>query len=411
MDIESYPERKTLEVEYSKKHPRYRTVMMELWQDVQATLEAIDIHATIKSRVKSFESYYTKLLKRLEERRNNGGIEPIHDIVALRVVCPFLEDIAGVEEKLRSVYRIRDVEHKGETHTVGEFGYNCTHLVLAIPEHIRDRVPHLDIETAEVQIRTILQDAWSEVEHELIYKSRIAPLDTPLRRKLAAINATLSLSDITFQEIRDYQRRLQKELAGRRRSFSAEQTGRAAQSRISQKVSHDEEMGSREVADSTGKVIRSLDDLLVEALHAHNRENYTTAIELYSRILQSSIEPPLRAIVLMHRGIAQFCRTRYQQARQDFTEATRCEPDNGKAFYHLGTVNRVLGDYVAAECHLRRSVELDPYRLEALVELAKVYFATGKYSAMDEYCTKALRLSPGLPEALELRAMARDGKE
>lgn len=148
-----------------------------------------------------------------------------------------------------------------------------------------------------------------------------------------------------------------------------------------------------------------MDDLLVEALHAHNRKNYPTAIELYTRILQSSIETRLRTIVLIHRGIAYFCQTRYEKAHEDFTAATHCEPDNSKAFYHLGTVNRVMGDYTSAIRHLQQSLKLNPYRLEALMESANVLFEMGNYSAVLEYCEKALRINPELPSVLKLHSM------
>ena len=404
MNIDSYPERKMLQATYTENYPHYHTAISELSNDIQARLDTLDTHVTVKGRIKSFESYFEKLLKRLEKQRNSGLMEPIHDILAFRVVCPFLEDTTRAEEKIRAAYIIRDVERKGENHTIGEFGYNCTHLVLEIPDRIRQLVPLLDIETVEVQILTILQDAWAEVEHELIYKSHIAPLDTPLRRKLAAINATLTLSDITFQEIRDYQRQLHKELYKRRLSFAAEHPGQIQHNNHNKKTFHETSETECEIR-STETNIRNMDDLLVEALHAHNRKNYPTAIELYTRILQSSIETRLRTIVLIHRGIAYFCQTRYEKAHEDFTAATHCEPDNSKAFYHLGTVNRVMGDYTSAIHHLQQSLKLNPYRLEALMESANVLFEMGNYSAVLEYCEKALRINPELPSVLKLHSM------
>jgi hypothetical protein len=71
----------------------------------------------------------------------------------------------------------------------------------------------------EIQLCTTLQDAWSEVEHELIYKKDFSPFDEPMKRKVAALNANLTLSGTLFQEIRDYQRKLQMELHKRRESF------------------------------------------------------------------------------------------------------------------------------------------------------------------------------------------------
>ncbi len=62
----------------------------------------------------------------------------------------------------------------------------------------------------EIQLRTILQDAWAEVEHELVYKSDISLPNQSIRRKLASLNATLTLSDLIFQEIRDYQKEIRQ---------------------------------------------------------------------------------------------------------------------------------------------------------------------------------------------------------
>ena len=98
--------------------------------------------------------------------------------------------------------------------------------MLDIPEEIKNQVEqeHSGLKVpnslvCEIQIRTILQDAWAEVEHELVYKSEFSPFDLPLRRKLASTNASLSLADIIFQEIRDYQTKLQREVDERRASF------------------------------------------------------------------------------------------------------------------------------------------------------------------------------------------------
>lgn len=405
MYTDCYPDRKKLETSYVAHRPHYQAAVSELSNDIQSKIDTLKAHVTVKSRIKSFESYFEKLLKRLEKKRKTGLEEPIHDILAFRVVCPFLEDTTRAEKKLRSAYVVHDVERKGENHSIGEFGYNCTHLVLEIPERIRKLIPELDIDTVEVQINTILQDAWAEVEHELIYKGHIAPLDTPLRRKLAAINATFTLSDITFQEIRDYQRKLHKELNKRRQSFAAEHPGPITHGNHDEKTTHETQETEHDVNTSYGN-IRNLDDLLVEALHAHNQKNYTTAIEFYTRILQSSIEKRLRTIVLIHRGIAYFCQTHYQMAHEDFTDATVNEPDNSRAFYHLGTVDRVMGDHSSAISHLQKSLQLNPYRIEALIESANISFEMENYPAVLEYCEKALRINPELPAMLKLQSMA-----
>ena len=70
-----------------------------------------------------------------------------------------------------------------------------------------------------MQVCTALQDAWSEVEHSLFYKTEFSPFDETLKRKLSALNANLTLSDILFQEILDYKKNLHKQLKKRRENF------------------------------------------------------------------------------------------------------------------------------------------------------------------------------------------------
>ncbi len=100
-----------------------------------------------------------------------------------------------------------------------EFGYESIHILIEVPADILSRFQLAESLVCEIQVCTILQDAWAEVEHELVYKANFSPFDESLKRKLAALNATLTLSDTLFQEIRDYQRLLQSELKRRRETF------------------------------------------------------------------------------------------------------------------------------------------------------------------------------------------------
>jgi ppGpp synthetase/RelA/SpoT-type nucleotidyltranferase len=59
-------------------------------------------------------------------------------------------------------------------------GYSSIHLLLHAQASTGETVLSVPV---EVQIRTVLEDAWGEVQHELIYKSRMGTLD-PTKRKL-----------------------------------------------------------------------------------------------------------------------------------------------------------------------------------------------------------------------------------
>ena len=180
---------------------------------------------TYKSRIKSFNSYYKKVLRQHpEEAVASEKLVCLTDMMGIRIICTFLEDITDVQEQIKSMFQVREVEIKGASQSYKEFGYESVHVLVSVPDDCKPNSLPDDILlpeelVCEIQIRTILQDAWAEVEHELIYKTEFTPFDMPLKRKLASMNASLSLADIIFQEIRDYQKKLQNEMIQRRQSF------------------------------------------------------------------------------------------------------------------------------------------------------------------------------------------------
>lgn len=212
------PNREPLEQQYEAQSPKYEKILNELQQKIKIILNKISIHPTIKVRVKSFESYYNKILSRVHSQTQDQ-IYNITDILGMRIILPFLEDLKKIEALIREKLQVVEIERKGSHHSFKEFGYESTHFLIKVPSEILLQFQVKPDLVYEVQLRTILQEAWAEVEHELVYKGEFTPFDEHLKRKLAALNANLTLSDIIFQEIRDYQQQLRTQLKKRRESF------------------------------------------------------------------------------------------------------------------------------------------------------------------------------------------------
>src|SRR5574344_2521752 len=236
----------------------YSSCFSEIMNDIVSVLQSnikLMSQPTYKTRVKSFNSYYKKVLRlKSKEINTTESIVYLTDMMGIRVICAFLEDINITLEQIKKIFQIKEIEVKGAEKKISEFGYESIHVLVSIPKEIIDSAKlkfndiYLEVEelVCEIQIRTILQDAWAEVEHELIYKTEFTPFDMPLRRKLASINASLSLADTIFQEIRDYQKKLQMETATRRESFYEkvdETTGEFSEEEKSKLKSDTKEIG------------------------------------------------------------------------------------------------------------------------------------------------------------------------
>lgn len=368
-------------------YENYRKLFSVLLKNIQTKITGeiqLNPKPVYKSRIKSFDSYYSKLLRlKPKEAVEENGLVCLTDMMGIRIICAFLEDISTVEKQIKKTYEVKEIEHKGNPQNIREFGYESTHILIKIPkeclnvdeiedENIRN-LPIPEKLVCEIQVRTILQDAWAEVEHELIYKQEFNPFDGPLRRKLASVNASLNLADIIFQEIRDYQDKLQKEVAERRTSFYEQ----------ADIVTDDENKVLKNKVEETKDINRispyvhgTIDDMILAAIHAHNVGNIPEAIKIYTMILESDSakENAVLSVIHKHRGMAYFAQNDYEKSLDDFKKSSEYDPKSFRSIYYEGIVYSVIGNNDAAIDCFNRSLEINEFQSHALFRRALAYY-------------------------------------
>ncbi len=411
--------RTELKRRYQSVHDVYDKALYELQRRLRDSLTAAGLRPNIKYRVKSFDSLYEKLLRRI---RNNGEESDrllITDLIGVRIVCPFMSDLKEIERHIQAHFRVIEIERKGAHFSSREFGYESTHLLVALPEDIEESF-HLDEEViAEIQLRTNLQDAWAEVEHELIYKAEFTPFDEPLQRKLAALNANLTLADIVFQEIRDYQRQLRAELSKRRQDFWKKihdaTGGRHTGTHSTPSEDADTPAGRDTPPDILDPALvasahDSVDNMLLKALYAHNKKQFRLAIDIYTAILTQNPKPYVRAIIHIHRGMAFFAESDYERAVADFSHTLELDDDNWKAYYYRGVVHRLMGNHREALADFDRGLEVDAFQFDTLFARAQLRYELGDARTAIEDCTAALNIYPDSEEVRDLlRSLQQSG--
>ncbi len=378
-------------LEIQRLYESYAPVFNEVLANIEAKLKSsikIASIPTFKTRIKSFTSYYKKILRQKpKEAAESKSLVTLTDMIGIRVICAFLEDLDIVEQQLVTYFNVKEIERKGAQQSFREFGYESVHVLIAIPEDCKPKKeldPSLPDEVVcEIQIRTILQDAWAEVEHELIYKSEFNPFDKPLRRKLASINASLTLADTIFQEIRDYQNRLQTELGTRRNTFynkaddfTNKEFGLPQENR-DLKASAAIYSPQNDLPYSK----KSIDELVLSALHEHNLANFDKAIEIYTQIINSKPTPPpvVLGVIYKHRGMAYFAQSMYDKALEDFRASVADDPKGFRALYYEGIVCSVQDkNQEAIEC-FNKSLEIDAFQSHVYYRRALAYFNLGEY--------------------------------
>ncbi len=382
-------------------------VFNEILSNIENKLKSVvklNSKPTFKTRIKSFPSYYKKVLRlKANEAVNTSDLIVLTDMMGIRIVCAFLEDLGIVQKQIEEAFDVKEVEKKGAQQSFREFGYESLHILVAIPKECmpKDKNVKLPENTVcEIQIRTILQDAWAEVEHELIYKSEFNPFDKPLRRKLASINASLTLADMIFQEIRDYQNKLQVELGTRRNTFY-EKADVLTSDNENKKTDNDFFAMSEALTESG-----SIDDLVLKALHEHNIGNFSKAIQIYTAIIESNPKPNniILSVIYKHRGMAYFAQSEYDLALLDFKSSVENDPKCFRSLYYEGIVYSVKNmDKEAIEA-FTDSLSIDSFQSHVYYRRGLAYYNLGDYNNSLADVKNAINLGLEDDDLLSLRA-------
>lgn len=391
------PDRDHAKALYERRRPDYEEALQVFYRKVRGLLESRGLPLLIKYRVKRFDAYYEKL-KRVHARGRGSGPQ-ISDMLGLRIVCPFLEDIETVKALISAHFEVTETDRKAAQHSFREFGYDSVHLLVKLEKGAISRTLPGSRTVCEVQLRTILQDAWAEVEHELVYKSDISIPNESIRRKLASLNATLTLSDLIFQEIRDYQKAIR-------------QRGRQRQEKLTEALdpldimamsSQLEDDRDRSEAD-TGPAARlnRLEKTMLLALDAHSGHDLDRAIELYGELLNMRLERDIRSMVYNHRGMAYFARGDIQRATSDFSKAIHYNPENSRGYANRGLCLRLQKRSEKALSDFATAIEIDPLQPEAFFGRGQTYRDLGLLSkALDDF-ERVLEINPDYRPAGDL---------
>ena len=195
--------------EYAALHPTLLLAAEEFVAVVTAILDDAGInYLTITGRAKSVSSFAAKAARAVDGVPAFGDpLREITDQIGVRVITYVHSDVQAVADLLADQMVIHDDRDMGEeTASEGRFGYASRHLLVGLDGMLtRQSVPEvLRGRRVQVQIRTVLQHAWAEFEHDIRYKGTIPDEHLPdFDRRFTLAAGLLELADREFSTIRD----------------------------------------------------------------------------------------------------------------------------------------------------------------------------------------------------------------
>ena len=197
-------------VEYRKKQELYFELEQIVKQKIDALIAEEDFFVmAVNSRVKDEKSLKGKLTRK-------GGkyteISQITDVCGFRIICYFEETVDMLAQALRRTFSCDEKNSidKREALSPTQFGYLSLHMICKLKKGEVENEELSDI-PFEIQMRTVLQHAWAEIEHDLGYKSEFG-IPRPIRRNFSRVAGLLEIADKQFSELRRDARQYTKEV-------------------------------------------------------------------------------------------------------------------------------------------------------------------------------------------------------
>jgi putative GTP pyrophosphokinase len=203
--------------DFDDEYSRAITLLPEFGTTLEGLIESllkakeIRVHR-VEHRVKTWRSATLKAARKVNAEGEPRPLESFTDLLGLRVITYFKDEVDDVAELIEDEFAIdRDNSvDKRDALDPDRFGYLSVHYVARLGQgrvSMKEYQQYGGIKF-EVQIRSILQHAWAEIEHDLGYKSESA-LPRGLRRRFSRLAGLLELADDEFlgmrQEIKDHQ--------------------------------------------------------------------------------------------------------------------------------------------------------------------------------------------------------------
>lgn len=113
------------------------------------------------------------------------------------------------------------------------------------------------------------------------------------------------------------------------------------------------------------------------------------SIEEFKEVI--AVEPSVRAYSYL--GLSHTYLGRFDDAKQDFQNGLKLEPNNSFCLFHLGYLAKLQGDSAAAEAILLRVLRANPEYPDALLELANIRIDGKRFAEAAELLKRYVRVS------------------
>ncbi len=181
--------------EFIRQHEVYKQLANTVQEILKEKLKIENLKtAYVLSRVKDRGSF----LEKIHRKGYSDPFQQMNDIVGVRVVCLYTEDIEKIAKLIRGHFNILEEDSKDKDLGTDKMGYHDLSFVV----QSKEGEENLGQYKFEIQVRTIVSDAISIISHDLHYK-KDPPFPEKLERELNLAFATMELTQYHCNALRE----------------------------------------------------------------------------------------------------------------------------------------------------------------------------------------------------------------
>lgn len=186
---------------YDTNKKLYELFSSDMEEIITKILQTKNIpYQSVSNRVKEKESY----LNKCASDKYTNPVEEIMDVSGIRIIAYTNRDVKRICKVLQEEFVIdqKNSVNKADLLKTNKVGYISIHYVMQLNE---DRVKLAEYNAyknlrSEVQVRTLLQHTWAEIEHDRNYKFA-GRLPDEIKRRFYLVAGVLELMDGEFDKL------------------------------------------------------------------------------------------------------------------------------------------------------------------------------------------------------------------
>lgn len=148
--------------------------------------------------VKEWDSTIAKIQAKRMEKDARYGLADVKDLIGLTILCAYESDKAALDLWLKKAFRVETVEDKND-----DSGHRARHYIVRAHAGVCVSNPQWQSKRCEIQMKTLLEEAFDAKAHDLTYKPGRLPVTPEIKLQFRHFSDVMHAVDMQSEFLKE----------------------------------------------------------------------------------------------------------------------------------------------------------------------------------------------------------------